>query len=98
MRYVLFLTFLLSIAGCAFQKTPEPPLPITLKHPWTRQIVRCPYNPQNKSQHKKCAYNLQNKGYVKIEHTSFLPAKYDFPQEGSYPSRRWRENELIPRW
>ncbi|MGD9637584.1 MAG: hypothetical protein AB7U85_00825 [Alphaproteobacteria bacterium] len=96
MRQVVAVIILLLLTACSspVQVMPEPALPTTLRNPWTRQIIRCDYNPLDKS----CVSNLQNQGFEKIEHTTFLPAKYDFQVEGSYPARRWRENEIVPRW
>lgn len=99
MRFILLIALLLLTAcDSVFHVMPETPVPITLRNPWTRAVIRCPYNYYNANEHKACAYNLQSQGFERVEHTSFLPAKYDFAVEGSYPTRRWRENELVPRW
>lgn len=101
MKQIVLVGLLLLISACSYsyvERISEPPLPITLRHNFTRAVVRCPYSYQNPNQHLECAQELEAQGYVKIEQTAHLPAKYDFAVEGSYPTRRWREGEVIPRW
>ena len=41
---------------------------------------------------------LENSCYRRLNEIPSIPAKYDILKPGSYPTRRWREGELVPRW
>lgn len=45
-----------------------------------------------------CIARLECAGYTQLRNVPTLPAKYDILKKGSYPSRRWRNGENVPRW
>lgn len=47
---------------------------------------------------EECVSMLENSCYIRISEIPHLAAKYDMLKTGTYPTRRWREGELIPRW
>lgn len=46
----------------------------------------------------KCIEKLECSGYVRLTEVPHMSAKYDVLQKGSYPTRRWRKGESVPRW
>ena len=36
--------------------------------------------------------------YVRMTDIPNMSAKYDILQKGTYPTRRWRKGESVPRW
>ena len=69
---------------------------IVLIHPYTRTQVLC-YDRDCESA-VNCAQDFRAKGYVLITDLPQQPAKYDFLRKGTYPTRRWRNGETVPRW
>lgn len=51
-------------------------------------------------QAERCATRLENYSscYVRVNNIPYLAAKYDKLKTGTYPTRRWREGEYVPRW
>lgn len=47
---------------------------------------------------ERCASRLENLCYVRVSDIPRLAAKYDILKTGTYPTRRWREGEVVPRW
>ena len=47
---------------------------------------------------EECVKRLECAGYTQLRNVPTLPAKYDLLRKGSYPTRRWREGENVPRW
>ena len=45
-----------------------------------------------------CIKRLECAGYTQLRNVPTMPAKYDLLRKGSYPTRRWREGETVPRW
>lgn len=45
-----------------------------------------------------CVARLEESCYTRITDIPYLPAKYDFLKRGTYPTRRWRNGENVPRW
>lgn len=45
-----------------------------------------------------CVSVLEDSCYVRITEIPKLAAKYDFLKTGTYPTRRWRNGENVPRW
>lgn len=46
----------------------------------------------------KCIEKLECSGYVRLTDIPHMSAKYDILQKGTYPTRRWRKGESVPRW
>ncbi len=47
---------------------------------------------------EECVSMLENSCYTRISEIPHLAAKYDTLKTGTYPTRRWREGEVVPRW
>ena len=69
---------------------------IALQNLNTRVIVYCftsAYYPAD-----ECAKRFEKQGFVRLNDIPKLPAEYDFIKGDTYPTRRWRKDERIPRW
>ena len=62
----------------------------------TRVLVYC-YKSEQVSV-EQCAQTFEKKGYVRLTDIPRLSAEYDFLKSDTYPTRRWRKDEKIPRW
>ena len=69
---------------------------IYLQEPFTRVIARCYASADYAA--NACAAQFERQGYVRIRNIPYKTARYDFLTKDTYPTRRWRENELTPRW
>ena len=69
---------------------------ILLIHPVTRTQILC-YDLPNESA-TQCAENFRAAGYVLITDIPQVTAGYDFLRTNTYPTRRWRNGETVPRW
>lgn len=69
---------------------------IGLQNLETRIIVYC-YNSATITT-EQCAREFENRGYVRLTDIPRLPAEYDYLKSDTYPTRRWRRDEKIPRW
>ena len=45
-----------------------------------------------------CAKEFEGKGFVRLTDVPRLPAEYDALKADTYPTRRWRKDNKIPRW
>ena len=102
----LLCILVLILTGCNFCKKPKGDLSyyvlpyqedvIALQNLNTRVLVYCYTSPLITSQ--QCATEFENRGYVRLQEIPRLPAEYDFLKDGTYPTRRWRNGEQVPRW
>ena len=69
---------------------------ILLIHPMTRTQILC-YDLPGESA-VQCAENFRAAGYVLVTDVPQVTAKYDFLRNNTYPTRRWRNGETVPRW
>lgn len=46
----------------------------------------------------ECISRLECAGYTQLRNVPTMPAKYDILKKGTYPTRRWRNGETVPRW
>ncbi|MCM1324063.1 MAG: hypothetical protein NC218_07870 [Acetobacter sp.] len=69
---------------------------VLLIHPYTRTKVLC-YDQQGLTA-VDCAEQFRAAGYILITDIPQFAGRYDFLRDGSYPARRWRNGEKIPRW
>ncbi len=69
---------------------------IGLQNLSTRDIVRCYDNMFVSAE--SCARRYEANGYTRFRDIPYKTANYDFLKVDSYPSRRWRDSELTPRW
>lgn len=105
---VLCLALLcIAITGCArHQKQEETPqvqtLPayhhkvIALENLYTRNIAYCYASADFTAE--ECALALEKQGYVQLKDVPKVTAPADFLKEGQYPTRRWRNDDTVPRW
>ena len=105
----LVLTGALSACGL-LQGTPmmsrSTPAPVKtseiyLQEPFTRVVARC-YSTADVTTADyaadACAQYFEKKGYVRFSNIPYKTARYDFLTKDTYPTRRWREHEVTPRW
>lgn len=45
-----------------------------------------------------CAQEFEKLGYTRLRDIPFKTADYDVLKTDTYPTRRWRNGELTPRW
>ena len=69
---------------------------IYLQHPFSRVVARCFSSADYATE--ACAQKFEENGYVRFHNIPYKTARYDFLTKDTYPTRRWRENELTPRW
>lgn len=101
MKKALLLLGIFSITGCSHWSTqiliPQGEGRIVLQQPVTREIFVC--GDEENSTAEDCAFYMEmEKGFVRLTDKSLFPGKDDIPQDGSYPTRRYRDNQTIPRW
>ena len=105
-KNVCFLLLLAVLSGCSFQNNTQSEQPyqvqpykqnvIALENLKTRIIAYC-YASQDFSA-EDCAHDLEQKGFVRLKDVPRVTADKDFLTTGTYPTRRWRETDVIPRW
>lgn len=69
---------------------------IGLQNTSSREIVYCYDN--SSSSAEECATYFEGQGFIKMKLIPSKPAKFDFLTVDTFPTRRWRDNELTPRW
>ncbi len=69
---------------------------ISLQNLKTRTIVHC-YDSAEQTAFE-CAKFFENQGYVKFRNIPYKTADFDELKTDNYPSRRWRDGEVTPRW
>ena len=47
---------------------------------------------------EECAVKLEQEGYVRLKDIPSSPAEFDFLKSDTYPTRRWRREDRVPRW
>lgn len=69
---------------------------IGLQNPNNRAVVHC----YDSSEHsaEECAQFFEKNGYVRFKYIPYKTAKFDFLKVDTYPTRRWRPDELTSRW
>lgn len=69
---------------------------IGLQNSFTREVVHCRNTFFTSAE--ECAQKYEAKGYTRFRDIPYKTANYDFLKVDNYPTRRWRANELTPRW
>ncbi len=69
---------------------------IALENLATREIAYCYATLQFSAE--ECADKLQEKGYVRLTDIPRFTASDSALDSNTYPTRRWRSNNQIPRW
>lgn len=70
--------------------------PIFLVNQSTGDTACCQDTPEVSAE--QCAQALEAKCFKRVEEIPYGVASKDFLKDGTYPTRRWRENETSPRW
>ncbi|NCB49347.1 MAG: hypothetical protein EOM53_01520 [Alphaproteobacteria bacterium] len=65
---------------------------VELQHPVLRDVVSCSY------EDSKCISKYENQGYVQLKDKPKFTGKGDIPSQKGYPTRKWRDNNNIPRF
>ena len=69
---------------------------VSLQNLKTRTIVHC-YDSVEQTAFE-CAKFFETQGYVKFRNIPYKTAEFDELKTDNYPSRRWRDGEVTPRW
>lgn len=69
---------------------------IGLQNPDSRAVVYCYANSRYSAE--ECAAYFESQGYTRMNDIPSKTAQYDFLTVDTYPTRRWRDGELTPRW
>ena len=62
----------------------------------TREVVYCRKTIFVSAE--ECAARYEAKGYTRFRDIPYKTANYDFLKVDNYPTRRWRDSEVTPRW
>lgn len=87
---------LLGLCGCTRVIIPAGDPMIILQQPVSREVVYCETTPDISAE--ECADFMEEQGFVRLKDKSVFPGHDDIPQKGSYPTRRFRDKQDIPRW
>ncbi len=98
-----FAALLALLAGCAHQEEAQvknvslfQDEVIALQNLKSRVLVYCFTSADYQA--NDCAKRFESQGFVRLRDIPQLPAEYDFLKGDTYPTRRWRKDELVPRW
>lgn len=69
---------------------------IGLQNIETREVAYCYSNPRSSAE--QCAQYFESQGFIRMKHIPYKTANFDFLKVDTFPTRRWRPNELTPRW
>ena len=69
---------------------------IALEHLSTREVVYCYTTMEFTAE--ECAEAFEEKGFVRLTDIPRFVASDSLLDQNTYPTRRWRSNNLIPRW
>lgn len=72
------------------------PSSIALENLKTRVIAYCRDSALFSAE--ECALDMEKRGFVRLTDIPKVTADKDFLTTGTYPTRRWRETDRIPRW
>ena len=94
----IFFSLILSVglSACTRIIIPGQNETVILQHPVTREVFYCESDENVPA--AVCAAELEEMGFVRLTDKSLFPSKDDLLQKGSYPPRRFRDNQNIPRW
>lgn len=72
------------------------PQSIALENLKTRVVAYCHDSALFSAE--ECALDMEKRGFVRLTDIPKVTADKDFLTTGTYPTRRWRETDRIPRW
>lgn len=98
------LVLLPLVCGCARQTdtgafnqvSSAPEEMIVLQNLKTRVLAYCYGSPAYSAE--ECVQKFEAKGFVQLKDIPRFPAEDDFLKADTYPTRRWRKDEAVPRW
>lgn len=94
--YLTFFLFSAGLSACTRIIVPGTNETVILQQPVTREVYYCESDEYASA--AVCAAELEEQGFVRLTDKSVFSGKDDMPQKGSYPSRRYRDNQAVPRW
>lgn len=71
------------------------PNQVVMQNLQTRVLAYCR---GNNEQIAECIERLECAGYTQLRNVPTMSSKYDALKAGSFPTRRWRNGETVPRW
>ena len=95
-KTAFFLIFSFSLCACTRIIFPKDDEIIILQQPVTREVIYCESDEYVSA--SVCAAELEESGFVRLKDKSVFPGKDDMLQKGSYPPRRYRDHQNVPRW
>ena len=69
---------------------------IALENLQTRVVAHCHASETYTAE--ECAEALEREGFVRLNEVPKFVAEKDFLKTGTYPTRRWRDGDVAPRW
>ena len=69
---------------------------IALENLYTRVIAYCYTSEEYTAE--ECARALEKDAFVRLTEIPKFVAEQDFLRTGTYPTRRWRDEDFAPRW
>lgn len=100
-KYACLAVLLIGISACAHQNTNQEDNlleedVIALENLQTREVVYCYDSVQMSIE--ECAKYMENIGFMRLTDIPKFTADRNVLTSGTYPTRRWRETDRIPRW
>ena len=95
-KTAFFLILSAGLCACTRIIIPGSNDTVILQQPVTREVFYCESDEYVSA--AVCAAELEEMGFVRLTDKSTFPGKDDMLQKGSYPPRRYRDNQNIPRW
>ena len=95
-KTALFLILSAGLCACTRIIVPGQNETVILQHPVTREVFYCESDGEISA--AACAAELEEMGFVRLTDKPLFPGKDDLLQKGSYPPRRYRDNQNTPRW
>ena len=95
-KTAFFLILSAGLCACTRVIIPGSTDMVILQQPVTREVFYCESDEYVSA--AVCAAELEEMGFVRLTDKSVFPGKDDMLQKGSYPPRRYRDHQNIPRW
>lgn len=96
MKKAAILFAFMGLCSCTRIILPNDRETIILQHPVTREVFYCESGDGFSA--TICAAELEEQGFVRLKDKAVFPGHRDVVEPGTYPPRRFREKQDIPRW
>ena len=104
MNKLCLLLPLFSLFGCSYNQNeistydvlPYQEDMIVLQNLQTRVLAYCYTSPSYTAEY--CAKEFEGKGFVRLTDIPRMTADHDVLKGNTYPTRRWRKEDQVPRW